>query len=47
MHYILGGNKVHVPAAKAKVSAPSKYDKPSVTGENEAKYAVAKRPATG
>ena len=46
MHYILGGNKVHAPPNKPKVSAPSKYDKPSITGQVDSKYAAAKRTAT-
>ena len=46
MHYILGGNKIHVVAGKAKVLGPSKYDKPSLTGELDGKYSAAKRPAT-
>jgi hypothetical protein len=46
MHYILGGNKVHLAPNKPKPAGPSKYDAPSMTGEVDAKYAVAKRPAT-
>lgn len=45
-HYILGGNKVHVPPAKKVSAIATKYDNPSMTGENDAKYAAAKRPST-
>lgn len=43
MHYILGGNKVAAPPQQKKVVAPSKYDIPSLSSENEAKYAIAKK----